>query len=535
MATLATAPPGAIAVLVLVLIGAPCWACASGNWGIPGNVVAGRTDQGPPQRCLPPPSPPNLEAPYDVFDQLLFNGLGYLVARSGAQPLFANMNAFSLAAWNAIAPYDCSALPAIDTGIPRRPSPQRTQINRNRAVAAALVRIQELVDPPLAALSRQLMSASTPAGAFLLAPPGCSAPGTSKYNTPECVGIRAAEVTYAFAQANGWNADGSRTRSFNKAQYEDYINYVPKNTPWELTHQCKWQPLHETDGRGKVGSGLKGLKGLKGPGVVEDGSWTQANLMHAVPPRSLVLQFWIQYPLLSYLKDVGMTLINKTAEIGRTAPMWDCENPAVYKAEVDEILAYSAALNDTTKTITEFIGGLPWWLFAMQQLRQHKNWSTTDLFAFNLVQVLQVDAGVIVLKEKIRNDAVRPASAVRWLYGGSNVTAYGGPAVGGTVSLPAEWLQLWQGGSATISPPIVYGWPAAGCSLREPEMSPSGPTFFSLSSMAQFRQTCQDARVIGGVHFRAGVTAGDQMCDGLVSGAWPKIQQLYPKLAGNTC
>ncbi|KAG2500847.1 hypothetical protein HYH03_001608 [Edaphochlamys debaryana] len=465
------------ATLLLCMLAAPT---ASGNWGEPGHVVASRLDR--PSPCQPPPSPPiNLNAPYDIFDQLLFNGLRYLVVRSGGQALFANVHAFSLVAWNAIAPYDCSA----------QPHPQ-------------------------------LMSASTPAGAFLLAPSGCSAPGTSKYSTPECVGIRAAEVTYAFAQANGWNIDGSRTRSFNRAQYEDYTNYVPKNTPWELTHQCKWQPLHETDGRGKM---------------------------------------WIQTPFLPSLGRIKMAIMNTTAEIGRTVPMWDCGNPAAYKAEVDEILAYSATLNDTTKTIAEVFGGMPWWGIAILQLRQHKNWSTIDLFAFNLVQVLMLDAGVVVLKEKYRHDAVRPASAVRWLYGGTNITAYGGPDVGRTVSLPAEdwvpyvttspdpefpsgtacfcrvftqWLQLWQGGSTTISPPIVFGWPAAGCSIREPDMTPSGPSAFFMTNMAQFRQICHDGRVIGGAHFRVAMDAGDQLCDGLVPNAWPTILKLYPKLAGKS-
>ncbi|KAG2493767.1 hypothetical protein HYH03_007988 [Edaphochlamys debaryana] len=493
-------------------------------WGTPGNVVATRIDLGPPQRCLPQPTPPNLDAPYDVYDQLLSNPISYIFVRSGPQPAFFWLGGLSLAGWNAIAPYDCGALPPIPTGIPRRPRAQRTQRNRNRALAAALLRFQDLSDPPgaggpFAAIARQLLAASSPAGVFQLNP-DCSG-GKSKYNTPECVGIAAAEASYAFFQAAGYNVDGSRTRSFNKAAFEDYSNYVPKNSPWDLPFPCNYQPLHETDGRGK---------------------------------------FMITYPNLSYLRSgVNFTLLNET-ERARTVPMWNCSDINTYKREVDEILAYSATLNDTTKTQAEFLGGGPWWLVAIAQLRAAKAWSTTDLMAFNLVQILQLDTMILFLKEKLFHDSVRPASAVRWLYGSSPVTAYGGPGVG-TTSMPArdwvpyiltsheaeypsgtacwcrlftEWLTLWQGGSTSISPPITFGWPQ-GCSLREPEVGPSADTFFSLGSMEQFRKTCQDARVIGGVHFRAGVTGGDQLCEGIAGGVWPKALALYPKLAGSKC
>ncbi|KAG2501005.1 hypothetical protein HYH03_000826 [Edaphochlamys debaryana] len=529
MATRASAASTALLlaplILLLCLLAPPCWSLASGsqaqaqaaadlgNWGSPGRLASGRDDSGPPARCLPPPSPPDLDSPYDVYDTLLVNALTYLAERSGAQPLFPMMNALSLAAWDAVSPYDCAARPIMDTGIPRRPPPQRTQRHRNRA---------DLVDPPLAAVSRHLMAAATPAGAFLLSP-NCSGAGVATYDTPECVGRRAAETAYDQIKASGYNLDGKLSRSFNAAPFEDYTGYVPRNTPWELSHRCNWQPLHMTDGGGK---------------------------------------FWIQYPLLAHLgrgNGAAMTLVNKSEVMNRSVPMWDCEHPTVYKAEVDEVLAASAALNDTTKAVTEFLGGLPWWLLAMQQLRAPRSWSTTDLLAFNLVQVLQTDALVLVMKEKYVYDAVRPVSAVRWLYGNTNVTAYGGSGVG-TTSMPArdwlpylnaqepeypsgtacwcrlftEWLQLWQGGAEAITPPIIFGWPK-GCSLREPEASPAADTYFPLLTMAHFRKTCQDARVIGGVHFRAGVKAGDELCAGLAGGVWGKVKALYPKLAGGQC
>lgn len=43
----------------------------------------------------------------------------------------------------------------------------------------------------------------------------------------------------------------------------------------------------------------------------------------------------------------------------------------------------------------------------------------------------------VILREKIRHDAVRPASAVRYMYGDSTVTAYAGLGAG-TKTFPGK-------------------------------------------------------------------------------------------------
>jgi hypothetical protein len=49
------------------------------------------------------------------------------------------------------------------------------------------------------------------------------------------------------------------------------------------------------------------------------------------------------------------------------------------------------------------------------------------------------DALIPVWKEKIRYDAVRPLTAIKFIYGKKNVTSWGGPGKG-TVQIPAdEW------------------------------------------------------------------------------------------------
>ena len=63
-----------------------------------------------------------------------------------------------------------------------------------------------------------------------------------------------------------------------------------------------------------------------------------------------------------------------------------------------------------------------------------------ELAAVQLASTLaDHDALIPVWKEKIRYDAVRPLTAIKFIYGKKNVTSWGGPGKG-TVQIPAdEW------------------------------------------------------------------------------------------------
>jgi hypothetical protein len=77
------------------------------------------------------------------------------------------------------------------------------------------MRMHGLVDPPLGASTRSIMATSLPRGkaAFKLSPV-CDGSDKS-WDTPECVGIRAADVTYKWMMDAGWNYDGRLSRSVN--------------------------------------------------------------------------------------------------------------------------------------------------------------------------------------------------------------------------------------------------------------------------------------------------------------------------------
>ncbi|GFR41897.1 hypothetical protein Agub_g2686 [Astrephomene gubernaculifera] len=520
------AASSAVALFVCAVCAcAPC--LAAGAWGPPGNVVPNFVDPGPPASCFPPYSPIDLDKEYDVFDKLHVNQIIALAVATGSNPYVGQLSPWAIASWNAIAAYDCSANPAIETGVSRRPVSQRNLRNRNKAQAAALLRMHELVDPVLGASSRALLADSLPKGksTFKLSP-DCSG-GAAAFNTPECVGIRAANVTYNWFMAGGWNFDGAKSRKYNKSPYTDYVGYTPKNTPWDLAYPCNWQPLHETDRRGKI---------------------------------------WIQTHMMPYLPNVTTFFVNKSAEGARTVPMWDCANRTAYKAQVDEILRFSAALTDATKMQAELLGPQPFCLFTVQKLRESKGWSITDVAAFNLMSVIYIDLQAsVIAREKIRHDGVRPASAVRYWYGDTTVTAYAGVDAGVTTfpgkdwlpylstfneaEFPSgaicwctvlnEWIELWQGGDSNpnsnkFNPPLNFTF-QPGCSMREPYATPKQPVSITIATTQEYIQKCKDARVYGGVHFRAAMNAGYDICKGVTKSVWGRVKQLYPKLDGRTC
>ncbi|KAG2449393.1 hypothetical protein HYH02_005543 [Chlamydomonas schloesseri] len=514
----------AVALLAVVCACTAPW-IALAAWGPSGNVVPNVVDLGPPLRCLPPPSKLDLSKEYDVFDKLIFQQIIQIAVQVGANPYIAQLSSWALASWNAVSLYDCKATPAIPLGISRRPVSQRTLLNRNKAVAAALMRMHGLVDPPLGAATRAIMASALPRGksAFKL-DPVCDGSDKS-WDSPECVGIRAANVTYKWMMEAGWNYDGRLSRSVNARPYTDYTGYTPKNTPWDITAPCNWQPLHETDGRGKT---------------------------------------WIQTHLIPYAANIKPFFLTPE-DAARKVDMWNCQTPAVYKSQVDEVLRYSASLNDTLKMQAEILGPQPFVLITSMMLRENKKWTITDVLAFNLMSVIYIDAQMAIIgKEKIRHDGIRPASAVRYWYGTNNITAYAGagqiksypgkdwvPYLGtfneaeypsGAVcwcTVLNEYYELWNGGESNpkagvYDPPLTFSF-QPGCSLREPEVSPTKPTSFTIKTTKEYIQRCKDARVIGGVHFRASVDAGDQVCSGITKNAWSKITALYPKIKGETC
>eukprot|EP00041_Stephanoeca_diplocostata_P006719 m.92122 g.92122 ORF g.92122 m.92122 type:complete len:241 (-) comp16513_c0_seq28:1189-1911(-) len=86
-----------------------------------------------------------------------------------------------------------------------------------------------------------------------LDPAICSTSGAcDDADTPWGYAKLLADETLAYSLNDGWNHDGSLSRSSNKIPFQDWRSnpYVPQNSPWDLESVSNWQPLLEHNGKG---------------------------------------------------------------------------------------------------------------------------------------------------------------------------------------------------------------------------------------------------------------------------------------------
>ena len=153
-----------------------------------------------------------------------------------------------------------------------------------------------------------------------------------------------------------------------------------------------------------------------------------------------------------------------------------------------------------------------------------------------LTNMAAFDAGIVIWKWKREYDAVRPFSAIRYIYGDQPVTAWGGPGQGTVTDLPAsQWKSYLQVadhpeypsastcfcaahaesarlflGSDTLGFPVVR---PAGSSRIEPGVTPAADTQLVFPTWTAFATDCGQSRVWAGVHFQSAVNESAEFCN----------------------
>ncbi len=224
-----------------------------------------------------------------------------------------------------------------------------------------------------------------------------------------------------------------------------------------------------------------------------------------------------------------------------TGPALDYSNPnGTYVSQANTILSYSANLSDTTKTIADYWANGPhsetppghWELFAQFVSAQYisakdKHALGDDVLGFFILSNAVFDAGIACWECKRYYNSVRPITAVRFLYSGQNITAWGGYNQATKTFDGSTWLPYQE--SFVVTPPFpeyVSGHStfsaagayimqqltgsdnfgnsftaAPGSSQIEPGFAPSQsitlswPTFSSAAAQAGI------SRQYGGIHF----------------------------------
>jgi hypothetical protein len=393
--------------------------------------------------------------------------------------------------FDAIAPYGTSTV-GVSSRIDRRPPAERTDLNRNIAILHASYHVLNSLYPTYAAQWRTLLL-----GAGLNPDDASLDPAT-----PVGIGNIAGKAVVAARENDGMNQLGNRKNNglgksvtYNPRRYSDYTGYQPANTAQEIKDPSRWQPA-----------------------TVDNGYGIFRSQMFVTPQYRFVTPY--SYPTPKAFK----------------APKPDAsnfKNKALYKQQVDQVLAASASMTDRQKMVAELFDNKITSLgFSALFASIAGNLSLEEFVWYDFVTNLAAfDTGIAIWQEKTRWDAVRPFTAIRAIYGNQKVTAWGGPGRGTVTDLPAnEWRSYlpvadhpeYPSGSASFcaahaqSSRLFFGSDALGwaftapqgTSVIEPGVTPQADLVLSWATWTDFETECGLSRFWAGVHFPASIPAG---------------------------
>jgi hypothetical protein len=314
--------------------------------------------------------------------------------------------------YDAWAAYDERAVGTALGGSLRQPARRRTLANTEQAVSSAAYRAAADLFPASTA------SVFEPLMLSLGYEPGDESTDTS---TPTGVGNVAARAVLDARHNDGANQLGDSTGGVAGVAYSDYTGYVSANDPMDIrlpfdpatVHDpSAWQPLRYVDATGAV---------VTQPFV---GAQWQHVTTFALAPGSL-------------RSTTG------PARYGSSE----------YVAQAQALLDISAALTDKQKMVAEYWADGPnselppghWNLFAQFVARRDHPGSNEhglerDVKLFFALTNAISDAGCCAWDNKRAFDSVRPITAIRTLFRGRLVRAWGGPYQGTKHIDGATWF-----------------------------------------------------------------------------------------------
>ena len=343
-------------------------------------------------------------------------------------------------------------------------------------------------------------------------------------DTPAGVGNRAGAAVVAAREHDGMNQLGDEDGSlYNLRPYADTTGYVPVNKGERLINPRRWQPDTLSNG-----SGIFSTQQFVTPqlAVTRPFSYDEPTLKAPFPRKSYAVRF-----------------------NGKPLP--------AYRAQADEVLAVQAALSDRQKLTAEFFDNKIISLgFSTLAASLALRLSLEEFVQLDfLVNAAAFDTAITIWDNKRRYDAVRPFSAIAYLYPDTEITAWGGPGQG-TVSniIGSEWRPYLQtanhpeypsasasfcrahatatklyleeiiGLLPTAANDLSYWTPdipiagaplavPAGGSIIEPGVTPAVDTTLGWDTWDEFSEECGISRLWAGVHFFDSIPAGQAIGD----------------------
>ncbi len=405
-------------------------------------------------------------------------------------------------AYDAWAAYDHRALGTRLGAALRRPSREHTLANINKAISFAAYRAAvdlfpgsrlKVFDPLMGSLGYDPHNTTT------------------DVTTPSGVGNIAAAAVLAFRHRDGANQLGDEPGG-SGASYSDYTGYVSPNGPMDLRASFDrllvadpnaWQPLRYVDATGAL---------VTQPFV---GSQWQH-----VTPFALISPAQLRSP-------------TGPAKFGAD----------MYASQAQALLELSAGLTDEQKMIAEYWADGPhselppghWDLFGQFVSRRdyhgaHKPGVEADVKLFFALTNAIFDASICCWDNKRAFASVRPITALRYLFQGQQVRAWGGPYRGTQLIRGEDWFPYqattfptppfpeYSSGHSTFSAAgaevlrLYTGKDTFGASVT----FPAGSSKFESGAVpatdvtlrwAKFREAADQAgmsRRYGGIHFEQG-------------------------------
>lgn len=389
--------------------------------------------------------------------------------------------------FDATAPYHPSAV-GVYTRLGRRPAGESiTNANINVALLYASYRVLN-----------SLLPADQPTWRAMLSDIGLD-PDDNSTDPATAIGLGnlAGNGVVAGRINDGMNQAGNVGRTFNQMPFMDYTGYKPVNTAYQLRRPSRWQPDIQRQGLGIY------------------------KVQQFVTPQYAFVEPY------SY-NDPGVFSVPRPRHSQRRH---------LYRAQANEVLEISANLTDQQKLKAElFDNKIESLGFSAVFAALSQGLSLIDFIHLDfLTNMAAFDAGIFVWQEKRKHDAVRPFSAIQYLYGDTPVTAWGGVGQG-TMVIPAnEWKSYleeadhpeYPSASACFcsahtqsarlflgSDNLFYDIPrSAGSSKIEPGVTPAADTVLSFDTWTAFNNDCGESRLWAGVHFRSAITESQAICN----------------------
>jgi hypothetical protein len=411
------------------------------------------------------------------------------------------------AMYDAWAAYDSVAVGTRLGATLRRPVEEHTAANKAQAISFAAYRTLVDLFPTQTALFDALMLEQGFDKANVSTAP----------TTAAGVGNAAAAAVLAFRHQDGSNQLGDLA----PGAYADYTNYRPVNSADIINDPNRWQPLRLPNGA------------------------VQTSM---VPQWGRVLPF--------ALSSGAEILPEKTpALIQHTQFGW------AYYRQAFEVLNISANLDDRTKMISEYWADGPgsetppghWCVLAREVSLRDKHDLDQDVKMYFALANGLLDVSISVWHWKRALDYVRPITAIRYLFKGQRVYAWGGPNQGRQLIYGENWqpyqvstfvtppfaeyisghstfsaasaeiLKQFTGSDAFASSAKIL----AGSSKIEPGVTPANDLTLTWATFTEAAEEAGISRLYGGIHFNDGNIEGQKMGRKIGLKVWQKAQSYF--------